>query len=185
MQASPRYSTAGNLPRTARTRGRKAAIVAIVVVVGLLAGLFVIRAVFGFIGTAYMQSANIDATATKQSAVGGTSSFSVTVTNKGGDITNFVIYANVEGRDNWFKHHSLTDSGSCSVDRSHDRFVCGPVAKGSTKTFTIQGTSIDAGHFTYRLTYADDRGGGWMAAAAGIDIAWSSRQNEWSEAVRG
>ncbi len=117
--------------------------------------------------------------ATNHTVIGGESDLTVTVTNSGSDIKNLVIYANVEGADNWFKHHTVTDSGVCAVNQSVGRFECGSVARGATEVFTIRGKANDAGNFHYMVTYADDRGD----LPLGLGIGWSPKQNDWNEEV--
>ena len=130
-----------------------------------------------YMGLTHTFSVKTTLAATTQSVVGSTSSFTVTVTNTSGtDVKNFVIYVHPEGRDDWFKHHAVADSGVCVADPARGRFECGPIANGSTMTFTIQGTPTDAGTFYYALNYGDDRGGGDIASARGM---WQ----EWTETI--
>lgn len=191
-QASPQYSADGRwwwdgarwlpaaaaprpAPRTTSPRNRRAW-VAVGIIIAVIAGLW--AAWTAYMGFTQTTDVNTTLAATNHSVVGGNSSFTVTVTNtSGSDIKNFVIYVHPEGGDDWFRHHTVTSSGSCVADRSHGLFKCGPIAKGSTATFTIQGTAVDAGTFNYILNYADDRGGG--------DIAWvPGRSPGWTETVR-
>ena len=142
------------------------------IAIAVLAGLWV--AWTFYMGLTHTFSVDTTFAATNHSVVGGTSSFTVGVTNSSGsDIKDFVIYVRVEGGDDWFEHHAVTSSGRCSADQSRGLFRCGPIAKGSSASFTIEGTSIDAGTFHYVFNYADDRGGGDMSTVQGSSQQWT------------
>ena len=142
------------------------------IAIAVLAGLWVVWTFY--MGLTHTFSVDTTFTATNHSVVGGTSSFTVGVTNSSGsDIKNFVIYVRVEGGDDWFEHHAVTSSGPCSADQSRGLFRCGPIAKGSSASFTIEATSTDAGTFHYVFNYADDRGGGDMSTVQGSSQQWT------------
>lgn len=187
-QASPQYSADGRwywdgakwLPATTAPTAASRAIpprhrrilVIVGIAVAVLGGLW-----FGWnVYMGFTHTFQIDTTlaATNHAVVGGPSSFTVTVTNtSGSDINNFVIFVHPEGGDDWFKHHVVTSSGTCVADRSQGLFKCGPIAKGSKATFTIQGTPTDPGTFNYVLNYGDDRGGGDISWAQGKSPGWT------------
>ncbi len=173
----PPPSASGQLStRTPQRRGARRIWIALAAVAAL--------AVLGFgglqvWGATHMINIDTSVQATNHTVVGGASDLTVTVTNTGSDIKDFVMYARVEGADDWFKHHAVTDNGACSVNGSAGRFECGPIARGSTQVFTIHGRAIDAGAFHYVLTYADHRSDLPLSLGTG----WATRQNDWNEEV--
>jgi hypothetical protein len=89
--------------------------------------------------------------------VGGEDEISVTVTNKGpGDFQTLVVYLN--SKDDWFKHHVITDPSGCTINKDLERLDCGPMKVGETRTLNIFGSPKDAGNFDFQLAIVDQEG---------------------------
>jgi hypothetical protein len=136
----------------------------------LLASLLVIGFITG--GRSNGQPAlrwTVDAQPTTSSTVGGTDTLQVTVTSEGtvwfalAAAHNMVIYVNA--RDDWFKHHVITDPGDCTINTKLERLDCGELAAGATKQIRIQGSPKDAGNFAFEL--ADEQGAQLLHPARG------------------
>jgi hypothetical protein len=102
--------------------------------------------------------------------VGGTDATQVTVTNNGANASNLILYLNA--KDNWFKHHVITDPGGCTINKNLERLDCGPFAAGATKTINIEGSPKDAGNFDFELDVADDEGSQLIYPDQGA-LTWS------------
>jgi hypothetical protein len=94
-------------------------------------------------------TADVTASATQAAAVGGRAQLVVNVTNTGPAITH--IGLTFISADRWYEHHTVTDSGNCSVDADHTAFDCGDLAAGASATYSITGTATQAGTFHYQL----------------------------------
>jgi len=70
--------------------------------------------------------------------VGGSDALQVTVTNNDSNASQLILYLNA--KDDWFKHHVMTDPGGCSINKSLERLDCGPFAAGETKTINVAGS---------------------------------------------
>ena len=162
QQAAPMQQ----LPRTSH-RGRNFAIGCL----GLVA-LVVIIAVIGNSSSKNQPTLKwtVDGRATTSSRVGGTDAVQVTVTNNGSAASNFIIYLNA--KDDWFKHHVITDPGGCTINKNLERLECGPLAAGETKTVNIAGSPKDAGNFDFASDAADQEGSTLLYPNLG-EITWS------------
>ena len=102
--------------------------------------------------------------------MGGSDAVQVTVTNNGSDASNLILYLNA--KDDWFKHHVITDPGGCSINKNLERLDCGPFAAGETKTINIAGSPKDAGNFDFELDVADQEGSHLLYPDKG-SLTWS------------
>jgi hypothetical protein len=92
-----------------------------------------------------------------QSSVGAEDAVTLTVTNKGpGDFETLIVYLN--SKDDWFKHHVITDPSGCTINTNLERLECGPLKVGETKTLSILASPKDAGNFNFQLGIADQEG---------------------------
>lgn len=104
------------------------------------------------------------------SAVGGTDATQVTVTNKGSNASQLILYLNA--KDDWFKHHVITNPGGCTINKNLERLDCGPLAAGETKTINVEGSPKDAGNFDFELDVADEEGSQLLYPDKGA-LTWS------------
>jgi hypothetical protein len=92
-----------------------------------------------------------------QSSVGAEDAVSLTVTNKGpGDFQTLIVYLN--SKDDWFKHHVITDPSGCTINSSLERLECGPLKVGETRTLSVVASPKDAGNFNFEVGIADQEG---------------------------
>ncbi len=142
----------------------------------LLASLLVIGFIAG--GRSNGQPAlrwTVDGQSTTSSTVGGADTVQVTVTSEGtvwfalAAAHNLVIYMNA--RDDWFKHHVITDPGGCTINMSLERLDCGQLAAGATKTVNVEASPKDAGNFAFELDVADEEGSHLLYPARG-SLTW-------------
>jgi len=94
-------------------------------------------------------TADVTASATQTTTVGGRAQLVVSVTNTGPAITH--VGLTFMTADRWYERHAVTDPGSCSVDADHTAFDCGDLAAGASATYSITGTAAQAGTFHYQL----------------------------------
>jgi hypothetical protein len=93
-----------------------------------------------------------------QARVGGSDSVEFTVKNTGSQpFSLLVVYLN--GKDDWFKHHVITDPAGCTIHRSLERLECGRLAVGETRTLTIVGSPTDPGNFDFDVAIIDEEQG--------------------------
>jgi hypothetical protein len=109
-----------------------------------------------------------------QARVGGSDTVEMTVKNTGSQpFSLLVVYLN--GKDDWFKHHVITDPAGCTIHKSLERLECGGLAAGETKTLTIVGSPKDAGNFDFEVGIVDEEGD---------DLLYPDRDAlEWSEVI--
>jgi len=112
----------------------------------------------------------VDGRAIRASQVGGSDAVQMTVTNNGPDAAHFIIYLNA--KDDWFKHHVITDPDGCTIINSLERLDCGPLDAGETKTINIGGSPKDAGNFDFEADAAAEEGGALLYPDLGA-ITWS------------
>jgi hypothetical protein len=138
----------------------------------LLASLLVIGFIAG--GRSSSQPAlrwTVDGQSTTSSTVGGKDTVQITVTSEGtvwfalAAAYNMVIYLNA--RDDWFKHHVITNPGDCTINMNLERLDCGQLAAGATKIIGIEGSPKDAGNFAFELDVADQEGAQLLYPARG------------------
>ena len=94
-------------------------------------------------------TANVSASATQASNVGGRAQLVVNVANTGPALTHVGLTS--LSADKWYERHSVTDPGGCTVDLDHSAFDCGDLAAGASATFSITGNAKQAGSFHYEL----------------------------------
>lgn len=138
-------------PAKASNRGRNLAI-------GCLA-LIAIVVVLAIIGNGSRNQTpalkwDVSGRAITTSRVGGTDAFQITVTNNGPDASDLILYVN--SKDDWFKHHVVTDPGGCSINKGLERLECGPIKSGETRTINVEGSPKDAGNFDFAVDVADE-----------------------------
>jgi hypothetical protein len=104
------------------------------------------------------------------STVGGTDATQVTVTNNGSNASQLILYLNA--KDDWFKHHVITNPGGCTINKNLERLDCGPLAAGETKTINVEGSPKDAGNFDFELDVADEEGSQLLYPDKGA-LTWS------------
>jgi hypothetical protein len=104
------------------------------------------------------------------SSVGATDATQVTVTNNGSAASNLILYLNA--KDDWFKHHVITNPGGCTINKDLERLDCGPFAAGATKTINVEGSPKDAGNFDFELDVADEEGSQLLYPDQGA-LTWS------------
>lgn len=92
------------------------------------------------------------------------------MTNNGSAASNLILYLNA--KDDWFKHHVITDPGGCSVNKNLERLDCGAFAAGETKTINVAGSPKDAGNFDFELDVADQEGSQLLYPDKG-SLTWS------------
>jgi hypothetical protein len=123
-------------------------------------GLIVLVIVIGVIGSnSSKQPAlkwDVSGRHTSTSTVGGSDATQVTVTNNGSNASQLILYLNA--KDDWFKHHVITDPGGCSINKNLERLDCGAIAAGETKTINVVGSPKDAGNFDFERDVADEEG---------------------------
>lgn len=112
----------------------------------------------------------VDGRAITRSSVGGSDAVQMTVTNNGSNASNFIIYLN--SKDDWFKHHVITDPGGCTINKNLERMECGPLGAGETRTINIGGSPKDAGNFDFAEDAADQEGSNLLYPKLG-EITWS------------
>jgi hypothetical protein len=104
------------------------------------------------------------------SSVGASDATQVTVTNNGSNAAKLILYLNA--KDDWFKHHVITNPGGCTINKSLERLECGPFATGATKTINVEGSPKDAGNFDFELDVADEEGSQLLYPDQGA-LTWS------------
>lgn len=67
-----------------------------------------------------------------------------------------VVYLN--GRDDWFKHHVITDPSRCTINKDLERLECGRFVESALAAFIILGSPKDAGDFNFELAIGDQDG---------------------------
>jgi hypothetical protein len=102
--------------------------------------------------------------------VGGTDATQVTVTDNGTNASQLILYLNA--KDDWFKHHVITNPGGCTINKNLERLDCGPLAGGETKTINVEGSPKDAGNFDFELDVADEEGSQLLYPDKGA-LTWS------------
>ena len=123
----------------------------------VLATLTVAGLVFGC-GSASQPRLNwtVDIQAVETTTLGGPDGVFVTVTNNGTAASNLDLYMNA--RDDWFKHHLITNPDGCTINTALERLDCGAFAAGATKTIKVVASPKDAGNFTFEVDVADEEG---------------------------
>lgn len=139
--------------------------VGLIAVVGVLALIGSINS-----GSEPMLNWTVDGLAIEHSTVGGSDAVQMTVTNNGSNANNFIIYLN--SKDDWFKHHVITDPGGCTINKDLERLECGPLAAGETRIINIGGSPKDAGNIDFAEDAADEEGGHLLYPKLG-EITWS------------
>jgi hypothetical protein len=107
---------------------------------------------------------------TSTSTVGGSDAVQVTVTNNGSNGSDLILYLNA--KDDWFKHHVITNPGGCTINKNLERLECGAFAAGETKTINVEGSPKDAGNFDFELDVADEEGSQLLYPDEGA-LTWS------------
>jgi hypothetical protein len=91
---------------------------------------------------------------TVQARVGGSDDVEVTVKNTGNQpFSLLVIY--LDGKDDWFKHHVVTDPAGCTINKNEERLECGRLGVGEVRMLTIVGSPKDAGNFDFQVAIVD------------------------------
>jgi len=104
------------------------------------------------------------------STVGGSDATQVTVTNNGSNASNLILDLNA--KDDWFKHHVITDPDGCTINKDLERLECGPLAASATRTINVGGSPKDAGNFDFELDVADEEGSQLLYPDKGA-LTWS------------
>jgi hypothetical protein len=94
--------------------------------------------------------------AIRTATVGGTDAFQITVTNNGPAASDLILYVNA--KDNWLKHHVITKSEGCTLNKNLERLECGSFAAGETRIVNVEGSPKDAGNFDFEVDVADQEG---------------------------
>jgi len=137
---------------------------------GILAVLITIGVLLGGHGSTQTLNWTVDGRHTGQSVVGGSDAFQVTVTNNGSEASNLILYVNA--KDDWLKHHVVTDPGGCTLNTNLERLECGPIKAGETRTINITGSPKDAGNFNFAVDVADEEGSDLLYPNLG-ELTWS------------
>jgi hypothetical protein len=109
-----------------------------------------------------------------QARVGGSDTVELTVKNTGSQsFSLLVVYLN--GKDDWFKHHVITDPAGCTIYKNLERLECGRLAVGETKALAIVGSPRDAGNFEFQVAIVDEEQG---------DLVYPDQDAlDWNEAI--
>ena len=94
-------------------------------------------------------TADVTASATQHTVVGGQAQLVVKLTNTGPAIPHLGLVFMTS--DKWYEHHTVSDPGGCTVAADSSAFDCGELKAGQTVSFSIAGTAKDAGTFHYQL----------------------------------
>ena len=100
----------------------------------------------------------------------------VTVTNNGtiwfapAPANDLVLLLNA--KDNWFLHHLIKAPVGCTINSNRGGLECGEFAAGATRTFTVESSPKDAGHFDFELDVADQEGSNLLHPDGG-SVTWS------------
>jgi hypothetical protein len=94
-------------------------------------------------------TADVAASATQSTTVGGRAQLVVDVTNTGPAIAHLGL--TFMTADKWYEKHTITDPGGCTVDADHSAFDCGALSAGASATYAIAGTARQPGTFLYEL----------------------------------
>ncbi len=137
-------------------------IVALLVTIGIVSS--------GSHGSSETLNWSVDGRQTTEAVVGGSDAFQVTVTNNGSDASNLILYLN--SKDDWLKHHVVTDPDSCTLNSSLERLECGPIKDGETRVINVTGSPKDAGNFTFAVDVADEEGSTLLYPNLG-ELYWS------------
>jgi hypothetical protein len=113
---------------------------------------------------------SVDVQSTTRSVVGRTDSVTVTITNNDKAANNLILYLN--GKDDWLKHHAISNSGGCILNQSLERLECGRLGAGEIKTINITGSAKGTGTFNFELDIADEEGSQLLHPGKG-PVTWS------------
>jgi hypothetical protein len=94
-------------------------------------------------------TADVSASASQTSTVGGRAQLVVVVANTGPTIPHLGL--TFVSADKWYESHTLTDPGGCTVVLDYSALDCGDLAAGASATYSITGTAGKAGTFHYEL----------------------------------
>jgi hypothetical protein len=133
-------------------------------------GLIVLVIVIAVIGSNSSKQPALKWDVSGRHTVGGTDATQVTVTNNGSNASQLILYLNA--KDDWFKHHVITNPGGCTINKNLERLHCGPLAVGETKTINVEGSPKDAGNFDFELDVADEEGSQLLYPDKGA-LTWS------------
>ena len=102
--------------------------------------------------------------------VGGQDEIDITVTDTGSiAFSHLVVY--LDDKDDWFKHHVITSSSGCTINKPLERLDCGPLAAGESATLTITGSPLDAGNFNFAVS-VDDEVNGHLVFPDKDELVW-------------
>ena len=156
-------------PKASHT-GRNLAVGCLVLIAGIV--------LIGVIGNATRGQSStlkwdVSGRAITTSSVGRSDAFQITVTNNGSAASNLILYVNA--KDDWLKHHVVTDPGGCSINKNLERLECGALAAGQTRIINVAASPKDAGNFDFEIDVADEEGSQLSYPDKG---AWT-----WSETI--
>ena len=123
------------------------ALIAVVILIGVIAG--------GSKNNAALKW-DFSGRAITTSRVGGADAFQITVSNNGPAASDLILYMNA--KDDWFKHHVITKSEDCTINKDLERLECGSFPAGQTRIINVEGSPKDAGNFDFEVDVADQEG---------------------------
>jgi hypothetical protein len=94
-------------------------------------------------------TADVKASASQTSTVGGRAQLVVVVTNTGPTIPH--IGLTFMSADKWYERHTVTDPGACTIKSDYSALDCGDLAAGASATYSLTGAASQAGTFHYEL----------------------------------